>query len=100
MKTDCPGCQACLEGKIPDFSDEDEEETFWDAHSPSQFQLRSVVVRPKGRPRLDQPKQRVTLMLNPQLKENLIELAQQRGIGYQTLIQNFLTDRVAQERKH
>ena len=36
-------------------------------------------------------------MLNPQLKERLVELAEQRGIGYQTLIQDFLLERVTQE---
>jgi predicted DNA binding CopG/RHH family protein len=93
----CPGCKACNEGKIPDFDDEDEEEAFWDAHSPSQFPLRSTQVRLRGRPPLLQRKQRITLMLNPQLKERLVELAEQRGIGYQTLIQDFLLERVAQE---
>ena len=100
VSTPCPGCKACLEGKIPDFSGEDEEEAFWDGHSPSQFQLRPAIVRLRGRPRLPQCKQRITLMLNAQLKEHLVELAEKRGIGYQTLIQDFLIDRVTQELKH
>ena len=95
----CPGCRACIEGKIPDFVDEDEEEAFWDVHSPAQFPLRSVKVRLKGRgrPVALLPRQRVTLMLNPRLKERLIELAKKRGIGYQTLIQDYLLERVERE---
>ncbi|MBT9588265.1 hypothetical protein IV102_33315 [bacterium] len=96
MKT-CPGCKACIAGKIPDFADDDEEEAFWDVHSPSQFPLRTAQGRLRGRPPLLQRKQRITLMLNPELKKRLVELAEQRGIGYQTLIQKFLFERVAQE---
>ena len=97
MSTPCPGCKACIEGKIPDFADDDEEEDFWDSHSPSQFPLRSIRVNGRGRPQLALRKQRITIMLNPQLKEHLVVLAAQRGVGYQTLIQDFLLERVAQE---
>lgn len=93
----CPGCQACIESRIPDFPDDQAEEAFWDLHSPSQFPLRPAQVRLRGRPAKALKKQRVTLMLNPRLKEHLVELADRQGLGYQTLIQQYLLERVEQE---
>jgi predicted DNA binding CopG/RHH family protein len=95
----CAGCQACSSRQIPDFESDEEEESFWDSHHPDQFELHPVKVRLRGRPRVETPKQRVTLMLHPNLKRDLVSLAEKRGMKYQTLIQSFLCERVGEELK-
>lgn len=97
MSYRCSGCKACIEGKIPDFASDEEEEAFWDLHSPDQFPLRPVSVHLRGRPKKPLRKQPITLLLNPRLKERLVELADRKGVGYQTLIQEYLLERVEQE---
>lgn len=99
MISKCTGCESCLSRHIPDFDSDEEEESFWDSHHPDQFELRSVKVRLRGRPRVETPKQRVTLMLHPHLKRDLVSLAEKRGMKYQTLIQSFLCERVGEELK-
>jgi len=39
----------------------------------------------------------VTMMMNPFLKQQLQRLAHERGVKYQTLIQQYLLERVEQE---
>lgn len=93
----CPGCRACIEGKIPDFSSEAEEEAFWDVHRVSQFPMHPARVGVRGRPTAAVKREKITMMLNPNLKARLQKLAKERGVGYQSLIQEFLLDRVEQE---
>ena len=93
----CSGCEACLTGRLPDFGNDDEEEGFWEILSPEQFARRPLVVKRRGRPVAAVKREKVTLMLFPKLKEKLEELARQKGVGYQTLIQEYLLDRVEEE---
>lgn len=49
----------------------------------------------RGRPKKDVVKTRVTMMMHPVTKELLQEMAEERGIGYQTLAQELLSEAVA-----
>jgi hypothetical protein len=54
-----------------------------------------------GRPPLGaQSRQTITLRLDPSLLDALREIAAQRGIGYQTLIHEFLTQAVSDVPRH
>jgi hypothetical protein len=94
----CPGCKACIEGKVPKaFASDEEMEAFWDAHDPALFPSRPMRLRRMGRPHESVKRIKVTLMLFPGLKEKLETLAAKRGIRYQTLVQQYLTERVEAE---
>lgn len=102
----CPGCARCDAGTVPanrvfDFDDEEELEAFWSRHRVSHPSRLQVTLSDQGahhleriRERSGQRKQRVTMMLDPQLKRNLENLAAPLGIGYQTLAQIFLAEAV------
>jgi len=113
----CTGCSHCDSGIVAaeavlDFDDEDELEVFWSRHKISGPSKLQVTLSERGerhlakiRDRSGQRKQRVTMMLDPQLKRNLEDLAASLGIGYQTLAQIYLAEAVnkalaAQGRAH
>ena len=97
MAHTCPGCKGCIEGRIPDFNTDEEEEAFWDTHDAALFPRKKVHFAMRGRPKEPVTRIRVSIMLFPGLKEKLEALATRKGIGYQTLIQQYLTDRVEAE---
>ena len=94
----CPGCKYCIEGKLPaEFESDEAEEAFWDVHSPDQFPSRQVRLKLRGRPVEPVKREKITMMIHPNLKARLEELAAKQDIGYQTLIQEYLVDRVETE---
>lgn len=94
----CPGCKACIEGKVPSsFESDAEMEEFWDTHDPALFPSRPMTLKRRGRPEEPVKRIKVTLMLFPGLKERLEDLARRRGVRYQTLVQQYLTERVEAE---
>jgi len=77
--------------KIPKFKNEDEEFNFWSSHDSTEFfhETEEIseelkVTKPKLR------KRRITILLDPRLKAQLERIAEEKGIRYQTLIQNSL----------
>ena len=105
----CRGCEHCKGGvvsprAIVDFEDEEALEAFWKRHVLAEGSVAHMQLSPKGerhlddiRKRLGEKKLRVTMMLDPWLKEGLEELAEPLGIGYQTLAQIYLAQRVTRE---
>ena len=56
----CPGCKACIEGKLPESFDSDEElEEFWERHAPDQFPSDQVRLKLRGRPVLPVKRERI-----------------------------------------
>jgi hypothetical protein len=49
----------------------------------------------RGRPRKKEPKEKVTMMMHPGLRERLRDLAETDGLGYQSLAHQMLADSVA-----
>ncbi|MHB2019517.1 MAG: CopG family antitoxin [Candidatus Xenobia bacterium] len=94
----CPGCKACIEGKLfAEFESDEAEEAFWDVHSPDQFPSNQVRLKLRGRPVAPVKRERISMMIHPNLKARLEELAAKRGVGYQTLMHEYLVDRVEAE---
>ncbi len=82
--------------KIPKFTSEQEEAEFWDTHSITDFldELTPVdVTIVDARPR----KEQISLRLDRETITRLKAVAQQRGIGYQTLIRMWVMERLNQE---
>src|ERR1051326_3338099 len=94
------GAMKAAKKKIPKFADEEAEFDFWSEHDSTDFFSETEeisraleVTKPKRR------KQRITMLLDPQLKTQLQKLADEQGVPYQTLIQMWLKERVRQEIK-
>ena len=86
--------------KLPKFKNEDDEFDFWSEHDSTEFFSETEeisdqieITKPKRK------KQRITMLLDPQLKAQLQKLADEKGIPYQTLIQMWLKEKVRQEIK-
>jgi len=81
--------------RLPKFHSEQEESDFWDTHDSTEY-LNDL-------PEIDarfvdaRPKTMISLRLQPELIEQLKVLAKQKGIGYQTLIRMWLTERLDDE---
>jgi len=84
--------------RLPKFHSEQEESDFWDTHDSTEY-LNDL-------PEIDarfvdaRPKTMISLRLQPELIEQLKVLAKQKGIGYQTLIRMWLTERLEDETGH
>lgn len=99
----CSFCQYIkAQDALPDFGSDEVEDAFWDRHSPRQFPnlfKRTMSLTQMGGPVRPIPRERrvkVTLMMRPSLKSSLERLAEKKGIGYQTLAQEILSERVRQ----
>lgn len=91
--------------EVPEFDNEEDEHKFWGSHSLSEemldeFEPRSErdglpPPRPETRPRGD----RLTLDVEKDLANRLKALADAKGVEYQTLLRQFITERVYEEEK-
>jgi predicted DNA binding CopG/RHH family protein len=82
--------------KIPAFANEQEEAEFWDTHDSTDFfeDTKEVDVHFSGpRPR----KTLISLRLDQETIDRLKELASEQGLGYQTLIRTWVTERLMAE---
>ncbi len=82
--------------KTPQFASEQEESDFWDTHSSVDYMDDMVEVDVRfvdARPR----KEQISLRLDRETITRLKAVAQQRGIGYQTLIRMWVMERLNQE---
>lgn len=81
--------------RIPDFESEEDEMEFWDTHNSADYwddtEPVEGVTFPK--PRLKQ----ISLRIAPTQIERLKKLAATKGIGYQTMIRIWITERLATE---
>lgn len=93
--------------EVPEFESEREEHEFWGSHSLSEelldsFEPRSERTnlpppRPKTKPR--PRKGVVSVRMEYELVNRLKVLASIKGVGYQTLLRQFVADRVYEEEK-
>lgn len=81
---------------IPKFNNEDEEREFWATHDATEYTAAEEQI--VDMEFVDRRKRAITLRMDPQLKHDLIIIANRKGIGYQTLMQMWLKERVAKER--
>ncbi len=82
--------------RLPKFTSEQEEALFWDTHNSTEFlddtepvDVAFVDARPT--------KKLITLRLDPGVIERLKEIAQRKGLGYQTLMRMWVMERLTQE---
>jgi hypothetical protein len=92
--------------EVPEFKSEREEHEFWGSHSLSEEMLENFhppaegelpPPRPKTKPR--PRKGSVSVRMENDLVNRLKTLAAVKGIGYQSLLQQFVADRVYEEEK-
>jgi len=81
--------------KIPKFKNEDEEFEFWSMHDSTELFSETEEVTQKLEVSKTR-KKRITMLLEPKLKAQLQKIAEEKGIGYQTLIQMWLKEKVNQ----
>lgn len=82
--------------RLPDFKTAEEEATFWETHSvvPYLEQLEDAefeVVRPR--------KRQVSIRFDPAILEQVRRVARARGVPYQTLIQLWVAEKLAEVQK-
>ena len=91
---------------IPSFASEAEEQAWWDEHDVSEELLETFGPVPEGE--LPAPRQRtvtrprktpVSVRMEEELVDRLRALAAVKGIGYQTLLRQFVSERVYEEEK-
>jgi predicted DNA binding CopG/RHH family protein len=75
--------------KIPEFASLAEEAEFRDTHDPMEADVTFEDARPR--------KTQISLRLDPKTITRLKTVAQQRGVGYQTLIRMWVMERLSQE---
>ncbi|HID88019.1 MAG TPA: hypothetical protein EYP55_11710 [Anaerolineae bacterium] len=81
--------------KLPQFKSEEEIREFWASHDSTEYfdeleELSEPII-------MTQPRQPITVRLDTRAVERLQELAAKQGIGYQTLIQRWVMNRLEEE---
>ena len=93
--------------EVPEFKSEREEHEFWGSHSLSEGLLETFEPRSE-RDNLPPPRERtitrprknpVSVRMENELVNRLKVLAAIKGVGYQTLLRQFVADRVYEEEK-
>jgi len=83
--------------RLPPFTSEQEEAAFWDTHDSTEFLEDTTTVDVafvEARP----AKKLIPLRLEPGAIDRLKVIAQQKGVGYQTLMRMWVMERLALER--
>jgi uncharacterized protein (DUF4415 family) len=86
--------------EVPDFANEDEEHEFWSTHSLGQAILDQMGPIEDGI--LPPPRQRtrpVAVRFDEDVLNRLREVARLKGKGYQTLLKEFVVERLYEEEK-
>lgn len=90
---------------VPEFADENEEVAYWESHTWSDAlyeaakQPRNPLLPPPreaGKPPLLRP---TSLRLDRYTTDRLRTLAKRKGVGYQTLLKQFLLERYEEEKR-
>lgn len=87
------------EDEIPEFASEAEEAEFWSTHSLGDEMLREL---PPDDPLLPPPRPRATpvsLRVEQDVLTRTKKLARRRHVGYQTLMKQFIAERLYEEEK-
>lgn len=86
--------------QVPAFTSQAEEAAFWDAHALAEHLLNAENadedLLPPTRPRKSNP---TSLRLGTDLEKRLRHLAELKGTTYQTLLKEFVVERVYEEEK-
>ena len=83
--------------RIPDLKTDEEIAEFWDTHDSTEYEHDTEPVEVSfPRPRLKQ----VCLRLHPSHIDRLKEIAATKGVGYQTMLRMWITERQRQEQSH
>ncbi|MBA2694175.1 MAG: hypothetical protein H0U65_17055 [Rubrobacter sp.] len=92
--------------EVPSFASEKEEQKWWDEHDISEELPETFGPVPEGElpsPRektiTRPPKAAISVRMERDLVNRLKALAGKKGIGYQTLLRQFVADRVYEEEK-
>lgn len=81
--------------RIPDLKNDEERAEFWDKHS---FNDYVQDTEPADEVRFpSRPLKQISLRLAPSQIERLKHIAATKGIGYQTMLRMWITERVRQE---
>lgn len=78
--------------QIPDFEDEKEEAAFWAVHSLDPRLMNSAIQRQTVRESTT-----ITLRFDPQMLNRIKRLARQRYLNYQSMIKQWLAERLEEE---
>ncbi len=106
-KTDKEMVEINSRDEIPEFKNEDEEHEFWSTHSfgeklLDEFEPRSErdgLPPPRPETKASPRGGRLTLDVGKDLVKRLETLADAKGVGRQTLLRQFLAERVYEEEK-
>ena len=87
--------------EVPEFASEEAAAAYWDTHSLSAELVEQMAGGP-GDPDLPPPRPRdrarlISLRLDPDVRERLKTIARERGTGYQTLLKQWIAERLAAE---
>lgn len=85
---------------VPEFKDEAEEAAFWATHSTAPFaaEEEEFVLAPAARRRIQQRKQLLSIRLDPRYIEQAKQVAEAKGIGYQTLMRMWIVEGLEREK--
>lgn len=83
--------------QIPDFKNEAEESAFWDTHTWSDQLMNQA--RPDPNLRTLRRSRQTSIRLDDDLSKRLKRLAHKKGKGYQTLLKEFVLERLYEEEK-
>jgi hypothetical protein len=86
---------------VPAFTTEDDERTYWDTHTLSD-ELLAEMAEGSGDPRLPAPRghgrtQPISVRLDPDLLQRVKDVARARNVRYQTLLKQWIAERLAVE---
>jgi predicted DNA binding CopG/RHH family protein len=79
--------------KLPTFATEQEEAEFWDSHDSTEFLEETEAVESRFVDQRPQKKQ-ITIRLDPSAIEQIKKVANNKGIGYQTLIRMWVMEQL------
>ena len=93
--------------EVPSFASEKEEQAWWDEHEISEELLETFKPRseldhlppPREKTITRPPKTAISVRMDPDLMNRLRVLSGIKGVGYQTLLRQFVADRVYEEEK-
>lgn len=90
---------------VPEFASEADEVAYWDTHTWSEDLLEQAA-RTSRNPKLPPPRDRATVQSRPtslrleaNTTERLKRLAEKKGLAYQTLLKQFVLERLYEEEK-
>lgn len=91
---------------VPEFASDADEVAYWESHTWSEALMDEAAARPRN-PRLPAPREEgkppplrpTSLRLDRHTTDRLRSLAKRKGLGYQTLLKQFISERLYEEEK-